>query len=127
TRSRLLLEVLEDRTVPSGVEWLLRLQGLPGDTTAQQMQAAQALIDAAHIPDIDIAVVDHIAIDGNVVIEAPQETPLDVLDHDLQGLPGFLDIVPFVGGDEGAQPQDPTGDDRPPDFSSPAPGPNVNV
>src|SRR5262245_22507845 len=97
TRTQLLLELLENRTMPSGTEFLLRLEGLPGTTIAEQMQEAQELIDAANIPDIDIEVVDHTAVDGNIVVEAPEFTPLDVLDHDLQGLPGFIDVLPFFG------------------------------
>jgi hypothetical protein len=96
------IDVLEDRVLLSGGEWLLRLEGLSGTTLAEQMREAQALIDA-QIPNGDIAVVDHTAMDGNIVIEAPEFATLGMLNDELQGLTGFIDVVPFQGEEEGAR------------------------
>ena len=77
--ARLRVETLEERAMPSGTEWLLRLQGLTGTTIAEQMDEARALIEAAHIQDVEIDVVDHATLDGNIVIETPERTPLEVI------------------------------------------------
>src|SRR5262245_2155474 len=94
------LEMLEDRTVPAAGEWLLRLEGLPNTTIEEQMEAAQELIEAAHIEDVEIEVVDHATLDGNIVIEAPPATPLAVLTERLSVLPGFIDVQPFEDEEE---------------------------
>ena len=57
---RPVLELLEERTLMDAGEWLVRLQGLPGDTTAQQMQAAADLFHASGLQDQDVKVVDHV-------------------------------------------------------------------
>src|SRR5207244_1762134 len=95
--ARLRVETLEERAMPSGTEWLLRLQGLTGTTIAEQMDEARALIEAAHIQDVEIDVVDHATLDGNIVIETPERTPLEVLQDKFQVLPGFIDVQPFAG------------------------------
>ena len=100
-RPRLLVEFLEDRILPSNGEWLVRLQGLPGATTVEQMQAAAQLFHAAQIRDEDILVVDHNGIDGNVVVQAPLDATEELLTHELTGVPGFLDVVDFEGEDDG--------------------------
>src|SRR4051794_27805745 len=87
--ARPVLELLEDRTLPSGGEWLVRLQGLPGDTTAAQMQAAQDLLHAARLLDQDLQVVDHTGLDGNVVVAAPEGVPVEIVNQELQDVPGF--------------------------------------
>jgi hypothetical protein len=99
--ARLRVENLEDRTVPSGTEWLLRLDGLAGTTTDEQMQEAQDLLHAAGVQDQDVLVVDHATLDGNIVVETPPDLPQDVVTQELAGVPGFLDIQPFVGEEEG--------------------------
>src|SRR5262245_36832539 len=99
-RTFLLVELLEDRTLLSGVEWLLRLDGLSGTTTAEQMQEAQDLLHAAGVQDQDVLVVDHAVLDGNIVVQAPPGIPQAVLTQELAGVPGFLDVQPFVGEEE---------------------------
>jgi hypothetical protein len=128
-RPRLRVENLEDRTVPAAGEWLLRLEGLAGTTREEQMQAAAALIEAAHVTDVDIEVVDHATLDGNIVVEAPPLTPTPVLEDRLHGLPGFVDVAPFAGEEDGGE------DAEAPNGSGPlaldpgpvGPGPNLNV
>ena len=100
--ARLRLENLEDRTVPSGTEWLVRLENLPGNTPEEQMQAAEDLFHAAGLADEDVEVVDHATLDGNIVVETPPGVPQAVLESELAGVPGFLDVQPFVGEEEGA-------------------------
>ena len=88
SKTRLVLERLEDRTLPSGVEWLLRLEGLSGTTVAEQMEEAQDRLHAAGVQDQDVLVVDHATLDGNIVIEAPPGIPQAVLTQELAVVPG---------------------------------------
>src|SRR5262245_28030342 len=121
------VEILEDRWLPSGGEWLLRLEGLSGTTLAGQMQEAQAMIDAAGIPNGDIEVVDHTAVDGNIVIEAPEFTTLGMLNDELQGLKGFIDVSPFQGEEEEARGETPLLDGSGPPGSPPSVRPGANL
>jgi hypothetical protein len=131
TSARVAVQQLEDRAMPSGTEWLLRLEGLTGATTAEQMQEAEALIAAAQIEDVEIEVVDHATIDGNIVIETPERTPRAVLEERLQALPGFIDVQPFVGEEEEEAPnnlESGGGEFEPEATEGPVgPGPNLSV
>src|SRR5262245_16559140 len=130
-RSCLRVESLEDRAMPSGVEWLVRIQGLPGDTTAEQMEAARQLFEAARLEEEDIEVVDHAGPDGFIVAETPEGTPQEIVEQELQEIPGFVDVQPFFGEEEseggeqedGGFPEEPAVDEGP----VIAGGPNVNV
>jgi PKD domain/RTX calcium-binding nonapeptide repeat (4 copies) len=129
-RARLFLELLEDRTVPSDGEWLLRLDGLAGTTIPQQMTEAQALIDAANIQNLEIEVVDHTGLDGNIVIEVPETVSQGVLTYDLQVLPGFIGVQPFEDEAEAESAdllQFPDGSGPLSLEPSPTPGANLNV
>src|SRR5262245_45762318 len=130
-RSCLRVESLEDRAMPSGVEWLVRIQGLPGDTTAEQMEAARQLFEAARLEEADIEVVDHAGPDGFIVVETPEETPQEIVEQELQGIPGFVDVQPFFGEEEseGGEQEDGGFPEEPPVDEGPviAGGANVNV
>src|SRR5262249_35833949 len=129
-KAPLFLELLEDRTVPSNGEWLLRLDGLPGATIAEQMTQAQALIDAANLQNLQIEVVDHTGLDGNIVIEAPETVTQGILTYDLQVLPGFSGVQPFEDEAEAESAdllQSPDGSGPLSLDPSPAPGANLNV
>src|SRR5262245_961137 len=98
------LEPLEDRTVLDGTEWLMRLSGLPGATTAEQMHAAQLLLVAAQIPEEEVEVVDHATVDGFIVIETPDDLTEEELTEKLQDLPGFIDVQEFEDENETGDP-----------------------
>ncbi len=125
--ARPVLELLEDRTLLSAGEWLVRLQGLPGDTTAAQMQAAADLFHAAGLQDQDVKVVDHATLDGNIVVEAPYFATLETLQGELQNVPGYLDVQPFDGQEDFASVQAPDGTGPVQLDPGPAPGGNQFV
>jgi hypothetical protein len=123
--ARLRVENLEDRTVPSGTEWLLRLDGLSGTTTDEQMQEAQDLLHAAGVQDQDVLVVDHATLDGNIVVETPPGVPQAVVTQELTSVPGFLDVQPFVGEQEGGTDQPEPSGAFDPEATDPTPGANL--
>src|SRR5256885_10048576 len=68
TRTRLpRIEVLETRQVLSADMWLVRIDGLQGDTRQQQIVEAQDLLRAARLDD-QIQVVDHVGVNGIFVV-----------------------------------------------------------
>src|SRR5947208_252466 len=69
------LEELEVRWLPSNGQWLARLDGLPGLTRAEQIQSAGDLLHAAGLQDQDIRAIDHVGVDGIVVLQSPVTTP----------------------------------------------------
>src|SRR5262245_12346908 len=120
--TRLRVEGLEGRIQPANGEWILWLDGLAGANPAEQVEAARVLISDAHIPDIDVQVIGHTGIDGNVVIKVPDLTPLNLLNQELHVLPGFVELSPNrIPRGAPVLPSDGSGE------SLEAPGPNVNV
>src|SRR5262249_46773894 len=97
---QLRMELLEDRVVPANAEWWLQLTGLPGDTIDAQMQAARDLLLANGISEQRVAVVDHLTQDGNIIIQTPEDTPEETVRLEVQNLPGFVFVQPFVDGEE---------------------------
>src|SRR6478672_7861652 len=98
---KLLTEVLEDRRVLSTGQWLLRLEGLPGETTQDQTIAARNLLNAAGIADV--VVVGHAGWDGNILVQPTEEVSEEEFEEDLEDelleeleeIPGFLGISEF--------------------------------
>src|SRR5262249_34097143 len=74
--------------------------GLPGDTIDAQMQAARDLLLANGISEQRVAVVDHLTQDGNIIIQTPEDTPEETVLLEVQNLPGFVSVQPFVDGEE---------------------------
>src|SRR5689334_13995794 len=62
-------ESLETRCLLSNGQWLVRLDGLAGETRDEQVQAATDLLQAAQIDSASIQVIDSIGVPGVVVIQ----------------------------------------------------------
>lgn len=67
---RLFLEMLEDRTLLSGGQWLVDISGLPGNTRQVQMAAAQQLFQQDGV-DPNLQVVNHFGANGVLLVQAP--------------------------------------------------------
>src|SRR5262249_33971500 len=67
---RVSLEALEIRSLLSDGLWLAQINGLPGDTRDVQIQAADDLLLANGLPPEAVQVVDHVGVDGLVVLQA---------------------------------------------------------
>jgi hypothetical protein len=90
-KPRLRLELLEDRTLLNNGNWLVHVSGLPGDTRAVQMAAAQTLIHKVGLnrAPVPVQIVDHVGADGILWIRTPANADLNNLQTELQALPGF--------------------------------------
>src|SRR5437764_13561385 len=90
-RPRLESQLLEDRTLLSGGNWLVHVNGLPGDTRAVQEAAAQSLFHKTGLdrPPASVQIVDHVGADGILWIRTPANEKLSRLQRELQALPGF--------------------------------------
>ena len=94
------LEFLEDRCLLSAGLWQAQLDGLSGMTSDEQVQAVQQLLASAQIAPQDVQVVAQLGVDGLVEIQTPVDTTEDVLEQELQALPGFVSVAPFDDGDD---------------------------
>jgi hypothetical protein len=130
-RPLLRLEALEDRCLLSNGQWLVHLNGLPGDTRAVQLAAAQTLVHDAGLDSpgpglIPVNVINHVGSDGLVLVQTPLDAGQAALDAELHALPGYDYVEPY---DPNADPHSyrswfqapdvPT----PADSGGPAPGP----
>ncbi len=128
---RLLVENLEGRWLLSGLEWLLRIEGLAGVTPQEQMDETQQLLVAAGISDL--TVVDHDTPDGYIIVQTPDDVSGEQFDEELndgllntlQTIPGFLGI----GEVEDETDEDLVNPDAPPADEGPvtSDGANINV
>jgi hypothetical protein len=88
-RTQLNVELLEDRSLPSNGQWLAALDGLRGTSRDEQMRDAIQRLHAAQIEEADVRVIDHVGVDGIVVLQTPPEQVLAGLNQELQGVRGF--------------------------------------
>jgi hypothetical protein len=102
-KSRPRLELLEDRTLLNNGNWLVHLNGLPGDTRAVQTAAAQTLIHNTGLDrgPIPVQIVDHVGTDGILWIRTPAWAQLNWVQYELHAfLPGFDYVEDYnPGGD----------------------------
>jgi hypothetical protein len=94
------LELLEDRTLLSGGEWLAVVGGItPGATLQEQTQHGQNLLHASGIADQNARVVAALDLSGTFLVQAPPEADQPTLTSELQAVPGFVFVQDYTPDD----------------------------
>jgi hypothetical protein len=79
-------------------QWFMHLNGLPGNTRAVQLQAAQQLMAAAGV-ESDIQAIDHAGTDGNILLQVPDDMVYASLMYALRNVPGLGYVEPYFADD----------------------------
>src|SRR5205807_7041267 len=88
-RARLSVELLEDRNLLNNGQWLASLTNLRGNTRATQMADAADRLHAAGIDEQNVRVIDHVGVNGIVLVQTPLDANLEVVNKELQDVRGF--------------------------------------
>src|SRR5262249_55952905 len=96
TCTRPAIEVMEGRCLLSNGLWVARLDGLPGDTPDEQIEAAESLLHNSQLTDDAVRVVDSTGVRGIFIIQTPPDANEYVVRGELQGLPGFRYVVDYT-------------------------------
>jgi hypothetical protein len=89
--TRLWLEALEDRIVPSNSQWLTVIEGIsPGETLEEQTQRGADVLLASGVADQDIHVVSAFDLSGSFLVQTAGDATEETLTNQLQGIPGFI-------------------------------------
>ncbi len=111
-RGRPLLEVLEDRTLLSGGEWMAVVGGItPGTNLQEQTQYGQNLLHASGVADQDARVVAALDLSGTFLVQAPPDVDQQTLSSELQAVPGFVFVQDFVRDQDAEDDGGPVGDE----------------
>jgi hypothetical protein len=90
-RSRLLVELLEDRTLLSGGQWMAVFEGLPTEVgITEQTQYGEGLLHSSGLADEQVRVVRALDLNGTYLLQTPVEVTHWDLVSELQGVPGFV-------------------------------------
>ena len=93
-RARLLVEMLEDRTVPSNGEWLVAFDGLRGRSEGTQVADAAKRLHAAGIDQDSVRVIEQFDLNV-VVVQTPLDVTWEVVNKELGDVRGFVSVQDF--------------------------------
>jgi hypothetical protein len=94
------LELLEDRTLLSGGEWLAVVGGIsPGANLGEQTQYGQNLFHASGIADQNARVVAALDLSGAFLVQTPTDVGQTALAGELQAVPGFVFVQDYTPDD----------------------------
>src|SRR5439155_6471738 len=86
-KPRPILEILEDRVLPSNGQWLAVFEGIsPGNTLEEQAQYGQNLLSFAGVADQDVHVLNALDLSGSFLVQAPLDVNEPTLTAELQGV-----------------------------------------
>src|SRR5262249_59411475 len=95
-KARPFLELMEDRTLLSGGQWLAVFEGLPtGVGITEQTQYGQGLLHSSGLTDEQVHVVRALDLSGTYLLQTPVEVTHWGLVSELHGVPGFVFAQPF--------------------------------
>ena len=73
---RLIIESLEDRTVPANGQWLAVIGGMaPGANLPEQADNGERLLHSAGVLDEDVHIVEAMDLSGNFLVQTPRRSP----------------------------------------------------
>src|SRR5262249_14299350 len=93
-RNRLIVDLLEDRTLLNAA-WLVKLDGLQGNTRGEQIVQAQQRFDAAGMYDQQVRIIDPMGDHGVVLVQTPEDTTDVELEAKLAAVKGFDKLTEF--------------------------------
>src|SRR4051812_18637267 len=90
--ARAFWEHLESRILLSAGEWLVKFNGVPGNTRDVQVAYLEALFHDAGLDSKGINVHEHVGVDGVIIVTADPWVDLHAITNDLQPVPGFVSV-----------------------------------
>src|SRR4051812_26695396 len=90
--ARAFWEHLESRILLSAGEWLVKFNGVPGNTRDVQVAYLTSLFHDAGLDSKGINVHEHVGVDGVVIVTADPWVDLHAITNDLQPVPGFVSV-----------------------------------
>src|SRR5262249_17737561 len=95
-RPLLLLEHLEDRTLPSSGQWYAVFHGMtPGETLEEQTQLGQNLLHSAGVLEQDVTVDKALDLSGTFILQTPPNVTEQTLTSELQEVPNFVFVQDY--------------------------------
>ena len=85
--------------IPGVAEWLAKFGNVPGNTRADQLPYIQGLLHDAGLDVLGITAVEHVGVDGCVILQSSSADDLGVLQNALEAVPGFASVESY-GPDE---------------------------